>query len=110
MKMSKRSATETILGYVYQFDYSILKILNLDDLDDSITVEGVEDVDIKTIYEEIATQCKFYAKTEYNHSIIAKPLRLMLDHFKQVKEGKKKQSNIIYMVTTSLVKKNWYCQ
>ncbi len=91
MKMTKRSATETILGYVYQFDYTILRLLNLVNIDDSITVEGIEDVDIKTIDEEIATQCKYYAKTEYNHSIIAKPMRLMLNHFKEVKEGKKSQ-------------------
>ncbi|MCM3160803.1 DUF4297 family anti-phage-associated protein [Metabacillus litoralis] len=89
--MSNRSATETILGYFYQFDYTIFKILNLANVDDSIIVEGIEDVDIKTIDEEIATQCKYYAKTEYNHSIIAKPIRLMLNHFKQVKEGEKPQ-------------------
>lgn len=91
MKMSKRSATETILGYIYQFDYSILEILNLSNVNDSITVEGIEDIDIRKIDEEIAIQCKYYAKTEYNHSIIARPIRLMLDHFKQVNEGEKKQ-------------------
>ncbi|MEG9294966.1 DUF4297 family anti-phage-associated protein [Mangrovibacillus sp. Mu-81] len=91
--MSKRSATETILGYVYQFDYTIFNLLNLDNMEDSITVEGIEDVDVKTSDEEMAIQCKYYAKSEYNHSIIAKPIRLMLNHFQQVKEGNKKQVN-----------------
>ena len=55
MEMNRRSATDTILGYVYQFDYIILKLLSLDNADNFITVEGIEDVDIKTIDEEIAT-------------------------------------------------------
>jgi len=44
-------------------------------------VEGIEDVDIKKNGELTAVQCKYYEKTSYNHSVIAKPIRLMLEHF-----------------------------
>jgi len=85
--MSNRSATDTIKGYFYQFDYSIDKLLNLKNDLDEIVVEGIEDIDINSLTESTAIQCKYYAKTEYNHSVIAKPIRLMLNHFKKVKEG-----------------------
>lgn len=85
--MSNRSATDTIKGYFYQFDYSIAKILSLPNDSDEIVVEGIEDIDINTSTDETAIQCKYYAKTEYNHSVISKPIRLMLDHFKSVKNG-----------------------
>ena len=85
--MSNRSATDTIKGYFYQFDYSIERLLNLRNDGDEITVEGIEDIDIETSNETTAIQCKYYSKTEYNHSVIAKPIRLMLNHFKNVKDG-----------------------
>lgn len=85
--MSNRSATDTIKGYFYQFDYSIEKLLNLSNDSDKITVEGIEDIDIETLTETTAIQCKYYSKSEYNHSVIAKPIRLMLSHFKNVKNG-----------------------
>lgn len=87
--MRSRSAIDTIKGYYYQFDYSIYKLLNLSNDNDSIVIEGIEDVDISTNDEEVAIQCKYYSKTKYNHSVIAKPIRLMLKHFKDVKDGKK---------------------
>ncbi|MFE7084163.1 DUF4297 family anti-phage-associated protein [Priestia megaterium] len=91
--MSNRDATDTIIGYFYQFDHSISKLLELNRNEDSITIEGIEDVDIKTIDEDTAIQCKYYAKTEYNHSVIAKPIRLMLNHYKEVKLGLKTSVN-----------------
>ncbi|TRX43069.1 DUF4297 family anti-phage-associated protein [Flavobacterium restrictum] len=94
--MTDRTATDTIKGYFYQFDLAILKLLQLDDDSHEITVEGIEDVDVKNATEEIAIQCKYHAKTEYNHSAIAKPIRLMLNHFKQVLIGKKKRIKYLY--------------
>lgn len=91
--MNNRDATDTIIGYFYQFDYSISKLLELSRLEDSITIEGVEDIDIETLNEDTAIQCKYYAKTEYNHSVIAKPIRLMLNHYKEVKAGLKPSVN-----------------
>lgn len=80
--MNDRSAVDTIKGYFYQFDLTILKLLQLEKEADEITVEGIEDIDIINATEETAIQCKYHAKTEYNHSVIAKPIRLMLNHFK----------------------------
>ncbi|CAA9197693.1 DUF4297 family anti-phage-associated protein [Flavobacterium sp. NPDC079362] len=91
--MTDRTAIDTIKGYFYQFDFTIVKLLELDKDTDAIIVEGIEDVEINSATEEIAIQCKYYAKTEYNHSVIAKPIRLMLDHFKEVLNGTKKRIN-----------------
>jgi hypothetical protein len=91
--MADRTAISTIKGYFYQFDLSILKLLELENDSDLIVIEGVEDIDIKTATEEIAIQCKYYSSTEYNHSVIAKPIRFMLDHFKEVKNGTKERIN-----------------
>jgi hypothetical protein len=85
--MADRTAIDTIRGYFYQFDYSMVSLLNLSNDTDSILVEGIEDIDITTATETTAIQCKYYEKTEYNHSVIAEPIRLMLNHFKEVKLG-----------------------
>jgi hypothetical protein len=87
--MKDRAAIDTIKGYFYQFDYSIDQILGLPNDNDTIVIEGVEDIDVKTATDELAVQCKYYAKSEYNHSVIAEPVRQMLHHFSEVKKGKK---------------------
>ncbi|MFP7168828.1 DUF4297 family anti-phage-associated protein [Terribacillus sp. 7520-G] len=81
--MTNRSAVDTIKGYFYQFDLTIKKILELKEDGESIIIEGIEDIDVKSTDEDTAIQCKYYAKSEYNHSVIAKPIRLMLTHFKE---------------------------
>jgi hypothetical protein len=83
--MSKRSATATIVGYVYQFDYTIKCLLNLSNDNELIEIENIEDIDVHSCTESVAIQCKYYADTEYNHSVIAKPIRLMLSHYSDVK-------------------------
>lgn len=83
--MTDRSAVDTIRGYFYQFDYSILKVLQLSSHNDSIAVECIEDVDIRTATEVTAVQCKYYAGTEYNHSVIKPAVMFMLSHFKQLR-------------------------
>ena len=65
--MADRTAIDTIRGYFYQFDYSIISLLKLSNGTESILVEGVEDIDITTASETTAIQCKYYEKTEYNH-------------------------------------------
>jgi len=85
--MADRTAIDTIRGYFYQFDHSIIQLLKLEKNADSITVEGIEDIDISTATDETAIQCKYYSKTEYNHSGIAEPIRLMLNHFAEYKKG-----------------------
>ncbi|GEN72155.1 DUF4297 family anti-phage-associated protein [Chryseobacterium lathyri] len=91
--MKERTAIDTIKGYFYQFDLAIVKLLELKKDTETIVIEGIEDIDINTATEETAIQCKYHAKKEYNHSVIAKPIRLMLDHYKEVIEGAKKQIN-----------------
>jgi hypothetical protein len=89
--MSTREAIDTITGYFYQFDKTILEILQQDNPDASVFIEGIEDIDIVTADETSAIQCKYYAKTEYNHSVIKKPITLMLRHFSE-----NRKSNIKY--------------
>lgn len=84
--MTDRSAVDTIRGYFYQFDYSILKVLQLSNHDESIAVECIEDVDIRTATEVTAVQCKYYAGTEYNHSVIKPAVIFMLSHFKKIRD------------------------
>lgn len=87
--MTNRSAVDTIRGYFYQFDMSILSVLNLNSPDDSIEIECIEDVDIRTATDLTATQCKYYAKTEYNHSVIKDAIKHMTSHFKESLMGTK---------------------
>lgn len=92
-----RDAIDTITGYYYQFDYYILQLLNLAKDTDTVTIEGVEDVDISEDGILKAVQCKYYAKTEYNHSIIASPIRLMLkDYALRKKDSRKLISYMLY--------------
>jgi hypothetical protein len=84
--MADRTATDTIKGYFYQFDYSILQLLETPKATDMVTIEGVEDIDLSTATETTAIQCKYYSKSEYNHSVIAGSIRLMLSDFKERKD------------------------
>lgn len=79
--MATRDATDTISGYFYQFDKTILEILNQSDLGSSVEIEGIEDIGVHTTDETKAIQCKYHSKTEYNHSEIKKPITLMVRHF-----------------------------
>lgn len=87
--MTDRSAVDTIKGYFYQFDMSILSVLQLKSPDDSVEIECTEDIDIRTATDVTATQCKYYAKTEYNHSVIKDAVKHMVSHFKESLAGTK---------------------
>jgi hypothetical protein len=87
--MTDRSAVDTIRGYFYQFDLSILSVLQLASPDDSVEIECTEDIDIRTATDITATQCKYYAKTEYNHSVIKDAVKHMVTHFKETLAGRK---------------------
>ncbi len=80
-----RTAIDTIRGYYYQFDLYAIQILESNG--EKITLEGIEDVDVSTATETTAIQCKYYEGTTYNHSVIAEPIRLMLKHFNDNKDG-----------------------
>jgi hypothetical protein len=92
--MPNRSAVDTILGYFYQFDHSIEQILLQKNGQDTVTIEDIEDIDVYSASETTAIQCKYYAKTEYNNSVISRPIRLMLSHYKDSKSENK--SNVKY--------------
>ena len=80
--MSKpRSAISTIKGYFYQFDKSILEILEQSNETDMVTIEGIEDIDIENSDERNFIQCKYYEKTDFDNSIIRKPIQLMFRHY-----------------------------
>lgn len=80
--MTSRAANAAIKGYFYQFDHSILQILKLSAADLAVTVEGIEDIDLNSEDESHLIQCKYYEKTEYNHSEIKYAIIGMLRNFK----------------------------
>lgn len=79
--MNIRDAVSTIRGYFYQFDYSILQVLQLERDTDTICIEGIEDVDINDDKNIVLHQCKCYEGTKYNHSEIKEAIQWMLKHF-----------------------------
>ena len=76
-----REAVATIKGYYYQFDFFILKLLEEENRDSVICIEGIEDVDIENIDEKSAIQCKYYETTEYQHSKIKDAIIAMFRHY-----------------------------
>lgn len=78
--MTDRSATATIKGYFYQFDQTIVRLLDASK-HASVTVEGIEDIDLDDGGDSAFVQCKYYEGTEYNHSVIKDAVILMLRHF-----------------------------
>ena len=94
--MKDRNAVSTLKGYFYQFDFSILQLLTLDDMMDKVTIEGIEDVDITTINSKLAIQCKYYEGTEYNHSEISEAIKFLLMDFTERKNNNSKK--IKYML------------
>lgn len=77
-----RAADYTIKGFLYQFNKTLLEILNSPD-GSNIRVEGiVEDVEIETPSLMTAIQCKYHEASEtFTPSSIFKPLLQMMHHF-----------------------------
>lgn len=90
MSEPNRQAIDTIRGYLYQFDNTILQILNHKDENAIFTVEGIEDIDIEQIGSEtVAIQCKYYEKSAFTPSKIKDAVVWMVKDFsKRVQEGK----------------------
>ncbi len=79
----QRAANHAILGYQYQFQKTLLEILQADD-DDLIIVEGVnEDIEKIDSHGNIkATQCKYHASAgKFEVNRIFSPVLHMLSHF-----------------------------
>lgn len=79
--MTNRSAHATIKGYFYQFDHTIVRILAATSSTASVTVEGIEDIDLSADDEDVLIQCKYYEGSEYNHSIVKDAVMHMLRHY-----------------------------
>lgn len=79
--MKSRNANETILGYFYQFDKTIIEILKQTDDNNIITVEGIEDIDVEKTNEVETIQCKYHEALEYNNSSIKKAIILLLRNY-----------------------------
>ncbi|MFD4707153.1 hypothetical protein ACFWM3_20115 [Gottfriedia sp. NPDC058432] len=78
----ERTADYTIQGFIYQFNKTLLEVLN--DKDDSIIyIEGiVEDIEVKTPLITKAIQCKYHEASErFQLSTIYKPILQMMEHF-----------------------------
>lgn len=82
-----RNPIDQMRGYFYQYDYSIRIALELPHEDLTVTIEGIEDLDFDNGNERTAVQCKYHEKSEYIHSLIGKPIRLMLKHFQQTRRN-----------------------
>jgi hypothetical protein len=79
--VTNRSANATIKGYFYQFDHTILQVLDAASANSSVVIEGIEDVDIEDGANVVFVQCKYYEGTEYNHSVIKDAVVQMLRHY-----------------------------
>ncbi|MGF1756650.1 hypothetical protein L4D76_01620 [Photobacterium sagamiensis] len=95
--MTSRAANATIKGYLYQFDYSVLKILETRDDNESFVIEGTEDIDIHDETTSKHVQCKYYEATEYNHSVIKDAVVAMLtDYHERSEDDRNTRSYHIY--------------
>lgn len=77
-----RTADYTIQGFLYQFNKTLLEILQTSD-NAEVTVEGIiEDIDIEDASGIKAIQCKYHeAQQNFELSLIYKPILQMMHHF-----------------------------
>lgn len=76
-KQEKRSASPTIAGYLYQFERSVIELLQLDRPEDVIRVEGIEDIDIWSSTETVV-QIKYYSAKKFSLPIIREAVHELL--------------------------------
>ena len=90
-----RDACATIQGYLYQFDATILSILDLQD-NDSVTIEGIEDFDVFKKNMSELFQCKYYEATRLTRSTIRDAILPMIKGFLRLnsKERAKRQFHL----------------
>ncbi|MEK5476972.1 hypothetical protein NYE70_08440 [Paenibacillus sp. FSL R5-0407] len=76
-----RSADYTISGFLYQFNKTLLEILQANE-DAEITVEGIiEDIEVSDQDDLKAIQCKYHeGQEQFNLSTIYKPILQMIEH------------------------------
>jgi hypothetical protein len=78
-----RVATYTIKGFLYQFNVTLLEILNSPE-NSVITVEGlIEDIDIADANQITAIQCKYHESVDrFVLNSVYEPILQMMLHFK----------------------------
>jgi hypothetical protein len=79
--VTNRSAYATIKGYFYQFDHTIVRVLEAAAPQSSVVVEGIEDIDLEDGDYSALVQCKYYEGSNYNHSVIKDAVIQMLRHY-----------------------------
>ena len=92
---TNRQANAPIRGYFYQFDKSIIEILESNN-DEIIIIEGIEDIDIASNNEDTLIQCKYYEGTSYTPAKIKKAIMLMAKHFSKNVDRRKKYTYHLY--------------
>lgn len=96
----KRSAESTIAGYLYQFDKTIIELIQSSEENTVICVEGIEDIDIDDLSEldNKSIQVKYYAKTIFKISDIKEPIQQMFKHFRDevLGNGSKRRNYYLY--------------
>jgi len=91
-----RQANSAIRGFLYQFDKSLLEILNSND-GQVITLEGqIEDIDIVTDSSIETIQCKYHEDKDFAISSVAEPILDMFCHFIENPSSGKKIKYVLY--------------
>jgi len=77
-----RTAEYTIQGFLYQFNKTLLEILQSTD-DSQITAEGIiEDIVLSAPLGTTAIQCKYHeARANFSLSLVYKPILQMMEHY-----------------------------
>ncbi len=79
---SDRSANSSIKGYIFQFDASLLKIIESSE-NSIMVIEGIEDFDIVCDDEINSHQCKYHESLKFSPKNIRDPIILMIKDFLQ---------------------------
>jgi len=80
---SSRTADYAIQGFLYQFNKTLLAIIESSDQAE-ITVEGlIEDIDVHEPITTTAIQCKYHeGNNKFTLSLLYKPILQMMNHFR----------------------------
>ncbi|GAA4096571.1 hypothetical protein [Actinomadura miaoliensis] len=81
-----RVAGPTIKGYAYQFDQTIIAILDAETTNGTVVIEGCEDIDIHTDGGIEAVQCKYHEERSFSLVGLRKVLLPMLHSLTEGKD------------------------
>ena len=87
--MTDRAASDTLLGYLYQLDKTIVELLKLPTLLSTMQIEGIEDIDLINPSNIDVIQCKYYHAQKYSPSKFQDALLPMLVDYKNNKAKRK---------------------